>query len=220
MCAAAAAGGFPLFSSPYEVQKNERDRQQKRKTDQNGREVFRYPCKHHENSFPFYTSLPNLCSQTGSLPVRAEQLENNPRQEQNRGDQAGDTHGVSRRKEAAELMDHQSGHIGKAALVADGEPCPFFGVHLAFDRADGGKAGSAKQVKHQEGIPRDSGECRGQILIHGTGTAGVQNSQRPDDVLLCKKIEYNRRNSESNPSSVYNRIIDRFYKNMKDTLEK
>lgn len=38
--------------------------------------------------------------------------------------------------------------------------------------------------------------------------------------LVASSEDVRRRNSESNPSSVYNRIIDRFYKNMKDTLEK
>lgn len=38
--------------------------------------------------------------------------------------------------------------------------------------------------------------------------------------LVASSEDVRRRNSESNPSSVYNRIIDRFYKNMKDTLAK
>lgn len=32
--------------------------------------------------------------------------------------------------------------------------------------------------------------------------------------------QYRRHDSENNPLSVCNRIIDRFYKNVKDTLEK
>ena len=38
--------------------------------------------------------------------------------------------------------------------------------------------------------------------------------------LVASSEDVRRRDSENNPSSVYNRIIDRFYKNMKDTLEK
>ena len=50
--------------------------------------------------------------------------------------------------QSAKLVDHEGDHIGKSALIADGEPGPFHVVHLTPDRADRGKAGGAEQVEH------------------------------------------------------------------------
>ena len=63
-----------------------------------------------------------------------------------------------------------------------------------------------------------------QLLSYGklSLTVGVQFQwfDTKTGKLVASSEDVRRRNSESNPSSVYNRIIDRFYKNMKDTLEK
>ena len=61
-------------------------------------------------------------------------------------------------EEAAELVDHQGDEVGEAALVADREPGPFGAVHLPFDRADGGEARGAQEVKDQERIAGDRRE--------------------------------------------------------------
>ena len=53
------------------------------------------------------------------------------------------------------------------------------------------------------------------VTVASSSSGSIRNGK-----LVASSEDVRRRNSESNPSSVYNRIIDRFYKNMKDTLEK
>ena len=126
-----------------------------------------------------------LDAQLGSFLVGLEEHVDHTGEDNDGRDQADDVQAAG--EGVAELIDHQGNEVSKAALIADGEPCPLRVVHLTLDRADGREARSAQQVEHQEGIPGDAGEGRRDILVNGQLTAAVEDTERTDDVLLGDK---------------------------------
>ena len=90
-------------------------------------------------------------------------------------------------EETAELVDHKSDAVCKAALITDSEPCPLCVVHLTLDSADSREAGCAEEVEYEEGITRDAVEGRRDILVNGPVAASVEDAERTDNVFLCDK---------------------------------
>ena len=126
-----------------------------------------------------------LVAQLGSFLIGLEEHVDDQGERRDGRDQSDDVQAAG--EGVAELVDHQGNEVSKAALIADGEPCPLRVVHLALDRADGREARSAQQVEHQEGITGDAGEGRRDILVNGQLTAAVEDAERTDDVLLGDK---------------------------------
>ena len=117
-----------------------------------------------------------LIAQLGSFLIGLEEHVDHTGEDNDGSDQADDVQAAG--EGVAELVDHQGNEVSKAALIADGEPCPLRVVHLTLDRADGGKARGAQEVKNKEGIACDAGKVHGKILIHRAVAAAIEDTER------------------------------------------
>ena len=100
--------------------------------------------------------------QLGRLLVGAEELEAHTQKKENGNDQPKNIPSAHlAAEEQTELVDDEGNGVGETTLVSDGKRGPLPVVHLSADGTHSREAGSAEQVKEQEGEAGQRGKDGG-----------------------------------------------------------
>lgn len=180
--ASASARALAAFFGLYKAVADEDKQSGKSEGNQNPRNMFdKEKGNYHRITAPFIEALQLSFGFLCGLYQHEDDEDKGKRCRHN-----ADDIDVAKEK-VAELVDDECYGVSEAALIENGECCPFGAVHFSADGTHGGKARRAEQVENKECVSADRGESGSKVGVNRSTFGGIEDAHCTHDVFFGNK---------------------------------